>query len=175
MRILHVSPYYEQAWAYGGIPRVVSALAHAQARRGHDVTVCTTDACDAESRLAGAGGTTRTGPLAPGGGGSLEVWTFRNLSNEMAYQHQLFLPRGLSNYLRLHARDFAVAHLHGCHNVPGIIAASRLAAAGTPYVLQPHGTAPIIERRRLAKWVLRATFGRHVIPKAARLIATSEA
>jgi glycosyltransferase involved in cell wall biosynthesis len=173
MRILHVSPYYEQAWAYGGIPRVVSTLARAQTRQGHDVTVCTTDACDAESRLSNVGAASGADPSVPGGG--VDVRIFRNVSNTMAYHHQLFLPMGLSRYLRRHARDFVVAHLHGCHNVPGIIAASSLADAGIPYVLQPHGTAPLIERRRLAKWLLQATFGRNVMPKAARLIATSEA
>src|SRR5262249_2098194 len=50
-RILHVTPFYEKAWAYGGIPRVVASLAHGQAERGHDVTVCTTDAFESERRL----------------------------------------------------------------------------------------------------------------------------
>ena len=52
MRLLHITPYYEDAWAYGGIPRVVSALAKGLVGRGHEVTVCTTDACDRASRLA---------------------------------------------------------------------------------------------------------------------------
>ena len=34
MRILHVSPYGEAAWAYGGIPRVVGALSRGLAKRG---------------------------------------------------------------------------------------------------------------------------------------------
>ena len=53
LRILHVVPYYEGAWAYGGIPRVVPILARSLAARGHRVTVCTTDACDASVRLGG--------------------------------------------------------------------------------------------------------------------------
>ena len=46
MRILHITPYSSDAWAYGGIPRIVGTLAGGLARRGHLVTVCTTDACD---------------------------------------------------------------------------------------------------------------------------------
>jgi glycosyltransferase involved in cell wall biosynthesis len=172
MRILHVSPYYEEAWAYGGIPRVVSVLARAQARQGHDVAVFTTDVRDAESRLAEARDVSKVRARQSGG---VDVKVFRNLSNRMAYHYQLFLPLGLSAHLRRHAADFDVAHLHGCHNVPGIIAASTLSGAGVPYLLQPHGTAPLIERRRLAKWLLQATLGRHVIPNAARVLATSEA
>src|SRR5581483_10178402 len=44
MRILHVSPYAPDAWAYGGIPRLVGTLTRELARRGHQVTLCTTDA-----------------------------------------------------------------------------------------------------------------------------------
>jgi len=38
MRILHVVPYYDQAWAYGGIPRLATTMTRALARRGHGLT-----------------------------------------------------------------------------------------------------------------------------------------
>src|SRR6267142_630035 len=41
MRILHVTPFYEPAWAYGGMARSSAALCRALARRGHEVTVAT--------------------------------------------------------------------------------------------------------------------------------------
>ena len=88
MRILQVTPYYENAWAYGGIPRVVAALSHGLARRGHQVTVCTTDVRDERSRLEGE----------ERGGGSPDVRVFPNLSNRLAYHLQLFLPRGLDRF-----------------------------------------------------------------------------
>src|SRR6185503_1445919 len=63
VRILHVTPYSADAWAYGGIPRLVAALTRGLARRGHRVTICTTDACDASSRLSGTPhGIARFGP-----------------------------------------------------------------------------------------------------------------
>ena len=77
LRILHVVPYYEQAWAYGGISRLATTLTHALARRGHEIAVYTTDVCDAASRaLAPAVDTAR--PDAP------RVRMFRNLSNRLA-------------------------------------------------------------------------------------------
>lgn len=166
MRILHVTPYYEQAWAYGGIPRVAAALARGLARRGHQVTVCTTDVCDATSRV---------GHGAQTGQDGVQVEVFANLSNSLAYQQQFYLPRGLRAYLRRHAGGFHVAHLHGYHNLPGVLAARYLGRASVPYVLAPNGTGPRIERRRAAKWLFDVTLGRSVLPGAARVLAVTGA
>jgi len=164
LRVLQVTPYYAEAWAYGGVPRAATALARGLARRGHQVTVCTTDA--AEPRARGRG--------VPGADG-VEVRVFPNVSNALAYHLQLFLPRGMDAWLAEHAGDFDVAHLHACHNVPTAVAARRLKAAGVPYVLSPHGTAPRIERRRALKWMFDHTVGRGVLDGATRLLAVSEA
>ena len=167
LRILHVVPYFEDAWAYGGIPRVAAAMTRGLARRGHHVTVCTTDACDAETRLDPSGVAARAGDL--------DVRVFRNVSNRLAYHCQAFAPRGLIRFLRDTAGSFDVAHLHACRNLPGSIAARELRRAGVPYVLSPNGTAPLIERRILLKRLFDAAGGRHVIEGANRVLATSEA
>jgi len=164
LRVLHVTPYFEGAWAYGGIPRLATAQARALARRGHHVTVCTTDAGDATARWPG--------PVEPA---AIDVRVFPNRSNWAAYHYQFFTPAGLGRYLARHAGGFDVAHLHACHHLPGAIAARHLVRARVPYVLQPNGTAPRLERRRLAKRLFDATAGRRVLPSAARVIAVSEA
>jgi glycosyltransferase involved in cell wall biosynthesis len=164
LRVLQVTPYYAEAWAYGGVPRAATALARGLARRGHAVTVCTSDAAEPAARARGL----------PGADG-VSVHMFPNVSNALAYRLQLFLPRGMDRWLAAHARDFDVAHLHACHNVPTATAAHRLRAASVPYVLSPHGTAPRIERRRALKWLFDHTVGRGVLEGAARLLAVSEA
>jgi glycosyltransferase involved in cell wall biosynthesis len=169
MRILHVTPYYEGAWAYGGIPRAASVTVRGLVALGHDVTVCTTDACRSDARLP------RNGRLAVGTHHSGDVKVFPNLSNAAAYYLQFFLPRGLGTFLRTNARNFDVAHLHGCHHVPGALASRCLRRAHVPYVLTPHGTAPYLERRRTAKRLFDATIGRGVLATAARIIAVSDA
>ncbi len=165
MRILHVTPYAGDAWAYGGIPRIVHVLARGLARRGHYLTVCTTDACDAGTRL-------RT-PSAPDPNVDLRI--FENLSNTLAYRLQLFAPRGLSAFLRASAGTFDVAHLHAWRNAPGAIAAHHLARAGVPYLVAPNGTAALVERRRLAKRLYDRALGRRQLARAARVQAVSEA
>jgi glycosyltransferase involved in cell wall biosynthesis len=168
LRILHVVPYYEHAWAYGGIPRVATALTHALARRGHHVTVCTTDACDATSRV-------RVPHTPHDGPGRLDVRIVRNLSNSLAFRWQLFAPLALFRTLRAALPQIDIAHLHACRNLPVAAAARLLAAARIPYVVSPHGTAPIIERRFLAKQVFDATAGRGYLERAARVLAVSDA
>jgi len=166
LRILHVTPYFTDAWAYGGIPRVAGALARGLAKRGHAVTVCTTDARDASSRAAVPSGQTMDG---------VAVHVFPNFSNRLAYHLQLFLPLRLGSFLRRHRAAFDVAHVHACRNLPGAIAARHLRKAGVPYVIAPNGTAPNIERRRLAKRAFDVLFGRRVLTGAARVIAVSDA
>lgn len=166
LRILHVTPYFTDAWAYGGIPRVASALARGLARRGHRVTVCTTDARDDSTRVPARGTRTADGVV---------VHIFPNFSNRLAYRLQLFLPIGLGQFLAQHATAFDVAHVHACRNMPGVIAAHHLRRAAVPYVLQPNGTAPLLERRFAAKRVFDMLWGRRVVSGAAALVAVSEA
>ena len=83
-----------------------------------------------------------------------------------------FVPLGLGAHLRRRASDF-VAHIHDCHHLPGVIATRHLRRAGVPYVLSPHGTAPRIERRRVAKYVFDVTMGRRVMAGAERVVAVS--
>lgn len=171
LRILHVTPYFADAWGYGGIPRVATALARELGARGHAVTVCTTDAADADARSRPSTAGMATERMWD----CVDVHTFSNASNALAYRLQCFLPRGLDMFLATHARGFDIAHLHACRNLPVSIAARRLTAAGVPYVVAPNGTAPRLERRRAAKWVYDKTVGRGDLRDAAAVIAVTEA
>jgi glycosyltransferase involved in cell wall biosynthesis len=165
LRIVHVTPYYDQAWAYGGIPRLTTTMTRALVERGHQVTVCTTDVRDAH---------TRASTLAANRHG-VDIRMFPNVSNALAYHLQFFTPRGLRRFMRQSAAGFDIGHIHACHNLPGVIAANELSRAGVPYVVSPNGTALPIERRIVAKHVFAWTAGRALLPGAARVIAVSGA
>ena len=177
LRVLHVTPYWADAWAYGGIPRVVGAFARQFAAAGHAVTVCATDACSGESRLdrRDAPASRRTPWPAQTLDDGLELRVFPNRSNRLAYDWQWFTATGLGRYLRDHAREFDIAHLHACRNWPGVVAAHHLRAQGVPYVLAPNGTAPVLERRHAAKHLFDLVAGRRLMRDAAAVIAVSEA
>jgi len=176
LRILHVTPYYRDAWAYGGIPRLAYALTRGLAERGHAVTVCTTDVCDERSRLPRQeAARTRFQSWQPITTDGVDLRVFPNLSNRLAYHLQFFVPLGLERYMARHAASFDVGHLHACRNLPGAMAARHLRAAGVPYVLAPNGTAPRIERRRLAKLAFDVLAGHRVMYGAARVMAVTAA
>ena len=161
LKVLHVTPYAAEAWAYGGIPRIASTLTRALAWRGHEVTVCTTDVCSRATRLAAPD---HRHPhlrpwLAHESTTRLTTYVFPNVSNRLAYDWQLFTPIGLSHFLGEHAGKFDIAHLHACRNLPGVIAARHLERQGVPFVLAPNGTAPRIERRQAAKWIFDQVAG----------------
>jgi len=174
LRILHVTPYWSDAWAYGGIPRVAGAQTRGLASRGHDVVVCATDACSETTRLQApsdaAQGTPWRRAVQPG----LELRVFANRSNRMAFHLQVYTPTGLTSYLRDHAASFDVAHLHACRNWPVAVAARELARHGVPFVLGPNGTAPVIERRQWAKRIFDVVLGRRILSQAAAVLAVSE-
>jgi glycosyltransferase involved in cell wall biosynthesis len=174
--ILHVTPYSGDAWAYGGIPRLSHAMARSLADRGHRVTICTTDACDADRRLTAPDGVSRFGAWRPvTSSDRITVRVFPNISNRLAYHQQVFAPIGMRRFLRKHALSFDVAHLHACRNLPGVFAARSLRDAGVPYVLAPNGTAPRIERRRFVKRLFDAAWGNDVTRHAHRVLAVTEA
>ena len=169
LRILHVTPYFEGAWAYGGIPRLAATLTREQARRGHRVTVCTTDVCTRERRLPRAD----RGAVADSDGG-VDVRVFPNLSNRLAYDLQFFTPLGLARYLHTTARQFDVAHIHAHRHVPEALAVRALTRADVPYVLAPNGTAPALERRVTAKRIWDVLCGSRDLARAAAIVAVSE-
>jgi glycosyltransferase involved in cell wall biosynthesis len=165
LRILQVSPYYADAWAYGGVPRAATALCEALAGRGLEVTVCTTDVCDRDTR-AHYGEGSRQG---------VRIHAFPNRSNRLAYHWQVFTPSGLSRFLQTNIHRFDIVHIHAHRHLLEWLAARACRRAGVPYVLTPNGTAPRIERRLAAKAVFDALAGHRALRGAAVVTAVSHA
>ncbi len=165
LRVLHVVPYYFPAWAYGGIPRVAYGLCRELARRGVEVTVCTTDAFDAEGRGA------RGRRLDDG----VHVHRFPNVSNHLAYHHQLFLPLGALSFLKDEVARSQVVHVHGHRHVLEVATATACRKAGIPLVLTANGTAPALERKLSVKKAWDLLWGNACLQTAAAVTAVSAA
>ena len=163
LRVLHVVPYFQPAWAYGGIPRLAWGLCRALADRGLDVRVVTTDVLDRRERL----------PAGPTQLDGLPVHRLRNLSNRLAYDHQLFLPRGARAVLKAEAAKADLVHLHGWWHL--LNNAALQAAPDLPLVMTPNGTLLPHERKTRLKEAWQAVLGEPVQRAVDRWIAVSRA
>lgn len=161
MRVLHVTPCYPPTWSYGGIPRVVYALARAQAAAGHEVHVWTTDVMDEK---------TRSGMPARREEHGVTVHVSRLWSNRLAWSHQLYLP---STPVPDMSPD--IVHLHGHRHLLNWQAHRLAKRLAVPVVHTPHGTAPRIERKQLLKQVWDLCFDGRTPHEADRVVAVSKA
>lgn len=163
LRILHIVPYYDPAWAYGGPVRAIYELTVRLAARGHEVTVCTTDAYNATSRA-------KPGEHAIDG---VCVIRFPNLSNSLAWS-RIFIPRGMRPALRRLLANADVAHLTEFRSMLNAHALPALRRSGIPYVVMPQGSLPAELGRTSIKRVYDALVGRPLLERASVLHALTE-
>jgi len=131
MRILHLTPYYAPAYAFGGVVRSVEGMARALARRGHHVTVLTTDALDQQSRYVGDLETIQEG---------VQVIRVPNLLPKIRGRYNLSTP----NLMAKRAADILpqvdVVHCHEFRTVENLLVTPIAARLNKPLILSPHGT-----------------------------------
>ena len=165
MRILHVTPSFYPAWAYGGIPRCAYELCRSLVQLGESVTVWTTDAFDAEQRLHE--------PEAVVDG--IFVRRFRNLHNGLAYNRQLYLPLGILKAPWHDLIEFDIVHIHSHRHLLEALVGAAAARRDIPYVFTGNGTVPPIERYVLLKRGLDLLGADAILEHSAACIAVSEA
>jgi glycosyltransferase involved in cell wall biosynthesis len=164
LRILHVVSAYYPAVRYGGPIRSVHGLAAAQARRGHDVHVYTTNV-DGDSDLD-----VPIGEPVPLDG--VSVYYFR----VAAPLRRLCWTPALRSRLRESIAGFDVVHIHGIYLLPMLAAARAAARAGVPYVVAPRGmlVRDLISRKsRWAKTLWIQLFERTTLAQAAAVHVTA--
>lgn len=158
--------------SFGGVTGVSHLLATKLAKRGHRVTVYTTDAGNTQNaRLA-------TQNVARFDG--LEVHYFRNLSNLFAFKYRLFTPIGSLPTLRNEIGSFDIVHFHDYRSLFTVFGSYFAKSGGTPYVIQAHGGVPkaLPEQKRLkvvTKFISDAVINERVIRNASRVIALNQA
>jgi glycosyltransferase involved in cell wall biosynthesis len=161
LNFVHIIPYYEPAWAYGGSPRVAVELCRRLAQRGHNVTVLTTDALDAQTR-------------APQGTHILDgvkVIRVRNLLNRLAW-NRVFLPVGFGRVAGPFVSQADVVHIHEIRSL--LNAAALPAVHSIPYIIMPHGGLPHDLGRGLYKRVFDMLWGKQIIGGACRCQALTK-
>jgi glycosyltransferase involved in cell wall biosynthesis len=132
MNILHITPYYAPAYAYGGVVRAVEGMAVALAGRGHQVTVLTTDALDPTARF--------TGPLDEQRDG---VRVLRAPNLFLRGQTNLSTPNTMQPVARELLPTVDIVHCHEFRTVENLLVTPLAAQMGKPLILSPHGTLPL--------------------------------
>jgi glycosyltransferase involved in cell wall biosynthesis len=164
LRILQVIPAYYPAVRYGGPIRSVHALCASLVRRGHQVSVYTTNI---------------------DGNGDSDVPLGRpvDMDGVLVYYfpvpalRRLFWCPALARQLRGAIADFDLVHLHSIFLWPTYIAARVAYRAGVPYVLSPRGSlvgALIRGKSRLVKSAWINLVERRSLARAARLHVTAD-
>jgi len=154
---------------FGGTKVFCYELSRELTRRGHEVTVYTTDA-DIGSRLTDVHGVKNID--------GIEVRYFRNLSNLMAHKYKVVLPLGMSLTVRREISNNDVIHLHNFRNFQNIVMHHYATKYNIPYVLDAHGSTPRTHGGRGVKWLLRwlfdVAFGYRILRDASKVIAETE-
>ncbi len=169
MRILKVTHAYFPFLEKGGPTVKVRAIARAMAARGRQPAILTVDlgvrAASAQlERLE----KTRWGWRAfPDG---IETVYLKSL----ARYHMLTLNPGLLPFCRDRLSDFDVVHIYGLYDLLGAGVARACVARGIPYVVEPMGMFRPIVRSLWLKRVYHELFGRTLLERASRIIATSD-
>jgi glycosyltransferase involved in cell wall biosynthesis len=166
MRILHVTPSFYPAWAYGGIPRCAYELCRSLSKQGEEVTVWTTDVFDGKRRL----------PERETTVDGIFMRRFRNLSNRFAYDRQLYLPLGAWQAAQRDLDEFDLVHIHSHRHFLQAVVGPAAQRRGLPCVFTGNGTVPAIERYIFIKRHIVDRLGaQSFLQRTAACIAVSQA
>ena len=166
MNLLHVVPYYEPAWSYGGVVRAVSGLARGQARSGHRVVVLTTDTGGPSSRL----------PVGSALADEVTVVRVRNFSNYLRAKLNLSTPAGFGRTARrlIEEHGIDLVHCHELRTIESLLVRRTAGEVDAPFVLSPHGTLPYGTGRGLLKKNWDRLFADNLLCRFDHVIAVSD-
>jgi glycosyltransferase involved in cell wall biosynthesis len=163
LRVLHVTPYYEPAFIYGGPTRSVPELCKALVRTGVEVTVLSTNA---------NGSTALDVPLAQP--------TYRSGVEVLYYPRRdplrTFRSPEMASNLRNMVRRYDLVHIMGAWSYPASQGATTAHRHHVPYVISPRGMLMPWEFQYKAwkKWPYFYLRGRGHLLRSAGIHCTSE-
>jgi len=163
MKILQVIPYFYPAWVYGGPPRNAYGLCKELVKRGHEVTVFTTDALDGRNRI------NKRRETADG----IEIRRFRNLNNYVAFRHRIFLSPGMIGAMRQDLQHHDIVHLNEFRTLQNLLAHHYAQQKDVPYVVQARGSLVNVLAKQRLKSLFDFIGGRTLLRDAKRLIAVA--
>jgi len=165
MKVLQVIPYFFPSFYFGGPVKVCYEISRKLKDRGHDVTVCTTDAFNATHRHQVA----NNREIDVDG---LRVFYFRNVSNLVAVKFNGYLPLQFRKWISRNLMKYDLVHIHEFFTYQGIITSLYCRRYRIPYVLSAHGSLSPVSRKskELAKRFFLFCF-RSILDNASAILA----
>jgi glycosyltransferase involved in cell wall biosynthesis len=163
VKILQVIPYFYPAWSYGGTLASTFSMCKELIKRGHEVTVFTTDVLDARNRIK------ETREIVDG----IEIMRFRNLNNYMAFHHRIFLSQGMIKKMKNNLNKFDIVHLNEYRTLQNVFAHHYALKYDIPYVVQTHGSLINVIAKQKLKSLFDVLGGHTLLQDASRLIAVA--
>ena len=112
MKILQIVSTPPFAWATGGCARVVYDISKELVKRGHDVTILTTDLYEPGKRFP-----YKANPEFIDG---IRIIRFKYISNWLAWKNKIYISPGLIWYLKNHLQEYEIIHLQDLISVHAV-------------------------------------------------------
>jgi glycosyltransferase involved in cell wall biosynthesis len=167
VRVAFVIPYFYPSSGYGGTPLLAYQMAQALTKRGHQVTVLTTDA-SREARISNE----VIANIEENGLNGIRVHFYKNLSNGLAYRGRLFLPPAFFLNIRRMLSENQILHIHELRSLLSVAAYFAARSLRMPYVLSPHGGLQHLGKKT-SKEIFDRMWGRAILKNAAAVCAIS--
>ncbi len=154
MKILHVFGLFSLSHG-GGTVDLIYKLARAQIRRGHEVTIYTSNHALDQKYVDSLEG--------------VNIYPFRSIVNMPGFY---FTPKLIPEVKR-NLKIFDIIHLHSQRCFQNIVIHYYSHKYGIPYIIDAHGSTPYTKKASLKK-LFDIFFGNKIIRDCSRFIAESE-
>jgi len=156
MKILHVIPYFTPK--RGGDVSVCYNITKILSKRGHDVTIITTDFELDEEYVE-----------------SLQRYGINILIFKCIFNLNLFLySPEMKKWVESNLKSFDLIHLHNFRSYQNNLVHKFSLEYGIPYVLQPDGSTSRKTGKKILKWIYDIFYGYNLIKNAKKIIAVSK-
>lgn len=166
MRILHVISSFPPAYTYGGPANIAYSMCKELVRLGHEVTVYTTDAYDKNRRIPS--------DLDLSNVEGVIVKRFGNISNTAASKYNIPFSLTLLREFGNKISNYDVVHLHEYRSLHAYFVYRYCIKKEIPFVLQAHGSLPVILEKTQLKKIYDNLLGRNIIRYARKGIALTK-
>lgn len=165
LRILQVISTPPFAWDSGGCARVVFEISKALSKRGHNVTLLTTDLYKPNERFD-----IKNHEIVKG----VKINRFRNISDTLAWKYKFYFAPGICRFLKEHLVEYDLVHLQDLISLQALLTFYYCKKYGVPYVLTPHGSGFWLLQKKFLNRLYYRLVGSRVIKNSERILALTK-